>query len=112
MVDKYRIEAVLEKKSHPMTADGYGFGELIFSIKNIGHVINSSEVTIEIECPGQTKKHTLSYPEGISTLRPGDIIPFNSAPVKLGRGSGAMGVLTRISDGEEIARTTILDIQS
>ena len=108
--DEFKIDAVLERKHHPITADGQGFGELIFSITNIGDAINVSEVSMAITFPGHTDKYPLLFPEGISTFKKGQSVAFNSTPVQLSRGSGAMIVLTRIVGGKEISRATIRDI--
>lgn len=47
----FKIDAVLERIHHPMTADGHGFGELIFSITNEGESINTSDVTMAMMFP-------------------------------------------------------------
>jgi len=48
---EFKIDAILERKYHPMIADSHGFGELIFSITNIGEEIKASEVSLAIMFP-------------------------------------------------------------
>ncbi|MCX6689125.1 MAG: hypothetical protein NTZ39_05490 [Methanoregula sp.] len=108
--NEFKIDAVLERIHHAMTADGQGFGELIFSITNIGDVINASEVSMAITFLGQSDKHPLPFPEGITTLKKLQSIAFNSTPSSLTRGSGAVIVLTMNTDGKEIARANVRDI--
>ena len=104
---EFKIDAVLEKIHHPMTAGGHGFNELVFSITNVGDEIIASDVSMAIMHPGQTDKHPLPFPEGISTLKRNQSIAFNSSPNLTGISSGSMIVLTRIADGVEIARTRV-----
>jgi hypothetical protein len=105
----FKIDAVLENIYHPMTADGYGFGELIFSITNEGEAINASDFTMAMMFPGQPDKHPVHFPEGITILKNGQSAVFTKKP-SLTRGSGAVIVVTRNSDGKEIIRTNVRDI--
>lgn len=107
--DGFGIEAVLERIQHTMTSNGHGFGELIFSIRNVGDPINASEVSIAVVYPGQSDKHPLYFPEGISTLKKDQSAVFNPKP-SLTRGSGAVIVVTRNSDGKEITRASVSDL--
>ena len=109
LTDEFKIDAVLERIHHPMTADGQGFGELIFSIMNVGDAINASEVSLAVAFPGKPDKHPLPFPEGMSTLKKGQSAVFHPKP-SLTRGSGTMIVLTRNSDGKEITRANVRDI--
>jgi len=108
--DEFKIDAVLERKRHAMTADGHGFGQLILSISNEGETISASEVTMTLMFPGQVDKHILSFPEGILTLKKGHSVVYDSLPTSLTRGSQAVIVLTKNTDGKEIARGNIRDI--
>ena len=107
--DEFKIDAVLERIHHPMAADGQGFGELIFSIMNVGDAIDASEVSIAVVYTGQPDKHPLPFPNGIMVLKKGQSAVFHPNP-SLTRGSGAMIVLTRNSDGKEITRANVRDI--
>ncbi|MFA4862042.1 hypothetical protein [Methanoregula sp.] len=106
----FKIDAVLERKHHSMTADGLGIGELIFSITNDGDTINASEISMAIAFTGQTSKYPLPFPEGISMIKKGECVVFNSNPKSLTRNSGAVIVLMNISDGQEIIRVKVRDI--
>ncbi|MCK9581040.1 MAG: hypothetical protein M0Q92_11440 [Methanoregula sp.] len=106
----FKIDAVLERKHHSMTANGQGFGELIFSITNVGDTINASEISMAIAFTGQTNKYPLPFPEGISIIIKGQCVVFDSNPKSLTRNSGAEIVLMNISDGQEITRVKVRDI--
>jgi len=108
--NEFKIDAVLEKKHHIMTSGGHGFGELIFSLTNVGEDISSSEVSMAIALPGQSDKHPLPFPEGVSIIKKGQGVTFNSTQPPLTRGSGAVIVLTRNTDGKEIGRAIVRDI--
>lgn len=93
-----------------MTANGHGFSQLILSISNEGETISASEVTMTLMFPGQVDNYILPFPEGILTLKKGHPVVFDSLPTSLTRGSRAVIVLTRNTDGKEIAREDIRDI--
>ena len=104
---EFKIDAVLEKIHHPLTAGGHGFNELVFSITNVGNEINASEVSMAIIFPGQPDKHPLPFPEGVSTLKRNQSVAFNSSPNLTGISPRSIIVLTRIATGVEIARTKV-----
>ena len=108
--NEFKIDAVLERIHHPMTAGGQGIGELIFSITNLGNAINASEMSMAIAFPGQSDKYNLPFPEGITTIKKDQSVAFNSTPTLLKRGCRALFVLTRNTDGKEIAQANVRDI--
>jgi len=107
---EFEIDAVLEKIHHPLTAEGHGFNELVFSITNVGNEINASEVSMAIIFPGQPDKHHLPFPEGISTLKRKQSVIFNLSPNLTGISPRSIIVLIRIVDGVEIARTRVREV--
>jgi hypothetical protein len=107
--DGFKINAIFERIPYPMTADGQGFGQLVLSISNEGEMINASEVTMAIVIPGKVGKQILPFPEGISTLKKGQSLVFDSFQPPLTRGSNAVIILTRNVDNKEIARGYIRD---
>ena len=107
---KIRVDAVLERRHHAQESGGRGFGELLFSITNIGDPLRTSEVSMAIAFPGRAGLLPLPFPAGVKTLEPDHSIDFGAVPGPLTPGSGAAVVLMRTADGSEIARAPVRDI--
>jgi hypothetical protein len=107
---KIRIDAVLERKHHPVETAVQGFGELLFSVTNTGDPLRTSEVSMAIAFPGRADLLPLPFPAGVKTLEPNHSIDFGAVPGPLTQGSGAAVVLLRTGDGLEISRAPIRDV--